>query len=120
MSGSLAAESSSTAIVRPDVPEHSMQLSTEKRCAPDGVALTGASSVQTLVVREHFRKRYPEVVYFLREAFEEGLLRASPKRTRCPLKGEARYWDVKVAGEWVRDAGWSYEDTLSFDPCSCL
>lgn len=38
------------------------------------------------------------------------LLRPSPTRTRCPYKGEAVYWSVRLpdGGEVLRDVVWSY------------
>lgn len=39
-------------------------------------------------------------------------LRPSPKRTRCPHKGEATYWSVDLGGYIIHDVAWSYEDPL--------
>ena len=53
--------------------------------------------------------RYPPVLYLPREAALPGLLVPNKRRTHCPHKGEARYFDVKLKGQIVRDAAWSYE-----------
>jgi uncharacterized protein (DUF427 family) len=39
-------------------------------------------------------------------------LSRAEKRTICPYKGEATYWDVTVDGTRVADAAWSYEAPL--------
>ncbi len=36
------------------------------------------------------------------------LLEVSPKRTRCPYKGEAVYWSVRAGGKLHEDIVWSY------------
>lgn len=36
----------------------------------------------------------------------------SPKRTRCPYKGEASYWSFTTNGHVARDLVWSYETPL--------
>ena len=53
--------------------------------------------------------RYPPVLYLPRDAALPGLLVPNKRRTHCPHKGEARYFDVKLKGQMVRDAAWSYE-----------
>lgn len=40
-------------------------------------------------------------------------LEPSPTRTRCPYKGEASYWSVRLPdGQVLTDAGWGYPDPL--------
>ena len=36
------------------------------------------------------------------------LLTPTDTVTRCPYKGQARYWNVTAGGRVVEDAGWSY------------
>ncbi|QKT04288.1 DUF427 domain-containing protein [Ectothiorhodospiraceae bacterium 2226] len=36
-------------------------------------------------------------------------LEPSLRRTRCPLKGEARYWHLRGGGRRVEDAAWTYD-----------
>ena len=40
------------------------------------------------------------------------LLEPSDTVTRCPYKGESRYWSVRAGGELVRDLAWSYPTPL--------
>lgn len=53
--------------------------------------------------------RYPPVLYLPREDALPGMLVPNKRRTHCPHKGEARYFDVKLKGQMIRDAAWSYE-----------
>jgi len=41
-----------------------------------------------------------------------GALSPAEKRTTCPYKGEATYWDVAANGTRVADGAWSYETPL--------
>ena len=50
----------------------------------------------------------PMKVYVPRADVVGGVLAPAEKRTTCPYKGEAHYWDV--AG--IADAAWSYESPL--------
>jgi uncharacterized protein (DUF427 family) len=40
------------------------------------------------------------------------LLEASGTRTRCPYKGEARYWHVRAGGRSLDDLAWSYQEPI--------
>jgi uncharacterized protein (DUF427 family) len=40
------------------------------------------------------------------------LLEPSPTRTRCPYKGEARYWHVTIGGKVLDDLAWSYQEPI--------
>jgi len=48
------------------------------------------------------------VYYFPREEVRMDLLEASGLKTRCPYKGEAVYWTVKVGDRVAENAAWSY------------
>jgi uncharacterized protein (DUF427 family) len=49
-------------------------------------------------------------LYVPREDVAMDRLRATDRRTRCPHKGEARYWSVRAEdGRAAEDAVWSYE-----------
>jgi uncharacterized protein (DUF427 family) len=52
------------------------------------------------------------VWYFPPGAVRADLLTPSDKRTTCPRKGVASYWDLRVGERVVRDAVWSYQDPL--------
>ncbi len=102
-------------IRRPDAPQHLMLLS---RAHPSATATAGAMlavSDSAVVVEEVGRTRYAPVVYFPRRDVHARLV-LSPKRTYCPLKGTASYYDViSPSGERLIEAAWSYEEVRDFD-----
>ncbi|MDE0029581.1 MAG: DUF427 domain-containing protein [Deltaproteobacteria bacterium] len=50
--------------------------------------------------------------YLPREDVRADLLEPSDTQSRCPYKGTARYWSVRVGDEVFKDTVWSYEDTI--------
>jgi uncharacterized protein (DUF427 family) len=56
-----------------------------------------------------FETGLPPVAYVPGADVEAGALTPSEKRTTCPYKGEARYWDVRG----IADGAWSYETPLT-------
>ena len=52
------------------------------------------------------------VYYFPRDDVRMDLLEPSEKRTRCPYKGEASYWTIRVGRRSAQDAVWAYEEPL--------
>ena len=50
------------------------------------------------------------VYYFPRHDVRIDLLEANSHRTRCPYKGEASYWNLKVGHRAVENAVWTYEE----------
>ena len=76
---------------------------------------TIADSLATMLVLEH---GHMPVYYFPRADVRMDLLEKSEQRSRCPLKGEASYWTVNVAGRRLENAVWSYEQPL--DPAAPL
>jgi uncharacterized protein (DUF427 family) len=52
------------------------------------------------------------VYYFPRDDVRMDLLEPSEKRTRCPYKGEATYWSIRVGGRTARDAVWAYPEPI--------
>lgn len=63
---------------------------------------TIAESDSTVVVEDNH--------YFPPESVERSYLRESTRRTTCPWKGEAHYFDVVVDGMENRNAAWSYPE----------
>jgi uncharacterized protein (DUF427 family) len=58
-----------------------------------------------------FETNLPVRAYFRREELRVELI-PSEKQTICPYKGLASYWSLRVEGETIPDAVWSYEDPL--------
>ena len=61
---------------------------------------TIAESAETVIVEENH--------YFPPESVDRALLRESARRTTCPWKGEAHYYDIIVDGKENRGAAWTY------------
>jgi uncharacterized protein (DUF427 family) len=55
----------------------------------------------------------PAVQYIPRADVAMDLLERSSRKTHCPYKGDATYWDVTAGGLRARDAVWSYEQPLA-------
>ena len=56
------------------------------------------------------------VWYFPREDVRAELLEPSDRHTRCPWKGEASYWSVRVGDRVAADAVWAYPEPLPEAP----
>lgn len=52
------------------------------------------------------------VFYFPRDDVAMDRLDPTERSTRCPLKGEARYWTVRGGGKEARNAAWAYDDPI--------
>jgi len=48
--------------------------------------------------------------YFPPDAVRREYLEKSPTRTLCPWKGVAAYYSLRVNGETIEDAAWTYAD----------
>lgn len=66
---------------------------------------TIADSKRAMLLRE--AKCLP-VYYFSKEDVRTDLFQASAHRVRCPYKGEARYWSIRVDSKAAGNAAWSY------------
>jgi uncharacterized protein (DUF427 family) len=66
-------------------------------------------STRTLLQLE---QRHLPVWYFPRDDVRTQLLQPSSKRTTCPHKGTASYWNIVVDGRTVPNAVWSYDDPV--------
>jgi uncharacterized protein (DUF427 family) len=51
---------------------------------------------------------HPPTYYFPPEDVAMALLRSTAQRSLCEWKGQARYYDIEVAGERIPGAAWSY------------
>lgn len=56
------------------------------------------------------------VYYFPEDDVRSALLRPSERRTRCPFKGEARYYAVAVGDHVAENAVWTYPEPLPDAP----
>jgi uncharacterized protein (DUF427 family) len=48
--------------------------------------------------------------YFPEDSINKEYFGASDKRTSCPWKGEASYYDINVDGQVNKDAAWYYPE----------
>src|ERR1700751_1835366 len=72
-------------------------------------ATTVASSARRVIVSE---TGLPDRYYLPREDVHTELLSPTDTKTRCPYKGQASYWSVRI-GEVVHDdIVWSYETPI--------
>jgi len=103
-------------IHNPNEPRHFMRIKPVSSCVRilrEGRLL--AESERALRVLEVSRDLYDPVLYLPREDVVTKLAGAD-KRTHCPLKGDARYFDLCGDNEAVEAAeiAWSYEETFDF------
>jgi len=59
-----------------------------------------ATSEQTIVIENNH--------YFPPDSVDMDLLRENSRRSTCPWKGEAHYFDIVIEGNENRGAAWSY------------
>jgi uncharacterized protein (DUF427 family) len=71
---------------------------------------TVAETTNALSLRE---ASYPRVLYIPREDVDMTVLVRSDHTTRCPYKGEAIYYSIRVDGGTARNAVWTYEEPLA-------
>ena len=70
---------------------------------------TVADSGEALVLTEG---AYPPVYYLPKEHVDPATLEPSARTTRCPYKGEASYYSLRVGDRLSPDAVWCYETPL--------
>jgi uncharacterized protein (DUF427 family) len=66
-----------------------------------------AETTQALTMKE---AALPVVQYIPRTDVAMDLVERSSRKTHCPYKGDASYFDVTAGGIRMRDAVWSYEN----------
>jgi uncharacterized protein (DUF427 family) len=79
---------------------------------------TIAASKHMMLLRE---ADYLPVYYFPRQDVRMDLLVPTDHKTQCPYKGEASYWNIKVADKVAEDGAWSYRhphpEALAIQDC---
>ncbi|MDX1656550.1 MAG: DUF427 domain-containing protein [Candidatus Competibacteraceae bacterium] len=65
-----------------------------------------ADSTQVQLLRE---PPLPPVYYFPRRDVRTELLEVTSHSSRCPFKGQARYWNIRVEDQQADNAVWCYE-----------
>ncbi|GAB3675880.1 DUF427 domain-containing protein [Salinisphaera aquimarina] len=76
-------------------------------------ATTGEQLVaDTCAAIELHETGYPVRLYLPRADIAPGTLRVSDKRTHCPFKGDATYFNLQHAATTLDDAAWSYEQPI--------
>ena len=73
----------------------------------DGVVLTDSTNARVL-----FETGLPPRWYVPKVDVRMDLLVPTDTATRCPYKGQAQYWAVRVGERLVQDLAWSYRTPL--------
>ena len=88
-------------------PEHKVdvtQFNGQIVVRADGTTL--AESNEALIVSE---TNHDPVYYLPFESVDEKYLQDSMRVTRCPFKGKARHWNIKIGNHEIDNAVWAYE-----------
>ncbi|MEE8075534.1 MAG: DUF427 domain-containing protein [Candidatus Binatia bacterium] len=80
------------------------------------VVVAGETVAESHRPRLLFETGHPTRYYLPREDVRTDLLEPSSTTSRCPYKGLASYWSVKVGGKIFKDFVWSYPDPISECP----
>ena len=79
---------------------------------PVQVVVGGKVVAETRRARFLFETRLPTRYYIPPEDVRMDLLVASDKVTRCPYKGKARYYSIKIDDKLFGDLVWTYPDPI--------
>jgi uncharacterized protein (DUF427 family) len=89
-------------------PDHKvLERRLEERVRAEAKGEAVADSANVLKVQED---EQPDRFYFPRSDVNMAVLEPTDKTSKCPFKGTARYFRVRVDGETLEDAAWTYED----------
>ena len=80
------------------------------------VVFGGETVADSRRVKLMHETRLLPVYYFPEEDVRMDLLEATDHTTRCPFKGEASYWSVRVGEKVAENAVWSYPEPIEFAP----
>jgi uncharacterized protein (DUF427 family) len=76
------------------------------------VVIDGENVADTRRPRLLFETNHPVRYYIPREDVRMDLLVSSPTKSRCPYKGPASYWSVKIGDEVFEDMIWGYMEPI--------
>lgn len=76
------------------------------------IVLGGEVVADTRRARFLFETRLPTRYYVPAEDVRMDLLVPTDKATRCPYKGQARYWSAKIGDQLFPDIVWSYPEPI--------
>jgi uncharacterized protein (DUF427 family) len=76
------------------------------------VTVAGETIADTSRPRLVFETGHPTRYYIPLEDIRRDLLLPSETGSRCPYKGVASYWSVKIGVEIFQDVAWSYLDPI--------
>ncbi|MEA2271643.1 MAG: hypothetical protein QOI98_351 [Solirubrobacteraceae bacterium] len=99
-----------------EMPEHKGLIYFEdfqKRMRATLAGETVVDSRHAKLLHEH---GHLPILYFPVEEVREELLEATDHSTRCPWKGEASYWSVRVGDRVAENAMWGYPDPIQGAP----
>ena len=80
------------------------------------VEVAGVTVAETKRPYLLFETDLPTRYYIPAEDVKMGLLQPSDSHTRCPYKGVASYWSVKIGDKVFKDIVWSYPDPIPETP----
>jgi uncharacterized protein (DUF427 family) len=78
--------------------------------------LAGETVVDSTRSRLLYEHGHLPIYYFPREDVRVDLLEPTDHHTRCPWKGEASYWSVRVGDRVAENAVWGYPEPLDDAP----
>ena len=106
-------------IHRADEPRHFMRIKERaKKVTASHKGMLLASSNRSLKLQEVEFDFYDPVYYFPREDVKMEAIISTDEYTHCPLKGDAEALHVKLVGELLEKAAWSY--TKPFDDAEAI
>ena len=76
------------------------------------VLVGGETTAETRRPRLLFETNHPTRYYIPREDARMGLLEPSATTSRCPYKGVASYWSVRISDKLFPDLVWSYQEPI--------
>lgn len=80
------------------------------------VVIDGETVADTRRPRLLFETNHPVRYYIPREDVRMDLLEPSATRSRCPYKGPASYWSVRIGGKLHDDLVWGYMEPIAECP----